>query len=426
VKIVITNHESRLNKGNQALLTSRVRTLRELIPAAEFTVFSYYPEIENELQDVKILEVLGRISLPRSAKKFKKDVQTVISLARCALWSVLHRCFHWNVKPLINNDGLKEYYQADLIISTGGDILTESYTTQGFLQSVLNYLFALLLEKPVVLYAESIGPFKRWWNTAIAKFFLNRVTLIMLREEISKGYLDCLRINTPMHVTADSAFLLEPASPQRVNEILVQEGMDAAAGRTLVGLSLSASISHYGFDNEYARKENYQEYKKSMAQLADYLIHTLNATILLVPHVTGPGDNDDRIAADDMCALIKNKQHIVSIKNQHTAEETKGIIGMCDLFIAARMHAAIAAVSMHVPTVAIAYSHKTHGIVAKMLDCGDYVLDIEDINYEDLTSVVSKAWKSREEIKKQLESIMGDIKQRAMKNAVLVKELIER
>ena len=46
----------------------------------------------------------------------------------------------------------------------------------------------------------------------IAKFLLKRMALITLRERISKQHLEELGItNVPIYLTADSAFLLEPA-----------------------------------------------------------------------------------------------------------------------------------------------------------------------------------------------------------------------
>ena len=67
------------------------------------------------------------------------------------------------------------------------------------------------------------------------------------------------------------------------------------------------------------------------------------------------------------------------------------------------MHAIIASTSMGVPTVAIAYSHKTHGIM-EILGCSKYVLDIKDLDYNTLASAISDVWNNRIKIRKKLES----------------------
>ena len=164
-----------------------------------------------------------------------------------------------------------------------------------------------------------------------------------------------------------------------------------------------------------------------MARTVDYLIDTLNATIVFIPHVTERWGNDDRTVADDICKIVIHKQKIVSIKNEYTAEEIKGIIGQCDLFIGARMHATIASTSMCVPTVAIAYSHKTHGIIGEMLGYNNYVLDVRNrsFDYDVLVSTTNDVWNNRLKIRKELELKMKHIKQRALLNSKLVKALIE-
>jgi len=417
-RIVITNFGHRLNKGSAALLNSTVSALRGFLPNSEFSVFTYYPEIENEVRDIKIFDII--------AKRSKSKILQVASyILGCTLWSILYNCFRLDIRKLRNKKGLSEYYSADIVMNTGGDVLTEDYGTLSFFFYTLNLLFALLLNKSVVLYAESIGPFKRWWNKIVAKFLLNRVKLVILREGSSKKCLEKLEINKiPVYVTADPAFLLEPASMQRIKEILEKEEIKEN-DRPLIGISASKIISLYGFRQLDNPSDKYFQYIKIMAKISDYLIINFKATVIFVPHVIGLGNNDDRIVADDIYELIENKQKVISIKNEYTAEETKGIIGQCDLFIGARMHATIASTCMHVPTVAVAYSHKMHGIIGKMMGYEQYVLDINDFNYNTSISVIDKAWSNRIRIREELKLKIKDIRQRALLSAKLVKELIE-
>jgi len=54
---------------------------------------------------------------------------------------------------------------------------------------------------------------------------------------------------------------------------------------------------------------------------------------------------------------------IQMIKGEYSSEELKGIISCFDLFIGARMHSVIAALSMSVPALAIAYIPKSRAIM---------------------------------------------------------------
>ena len=89
------------------------------------------------------------------------------------------------------------------------------------------------------------------------------------------------------------------------------------------------------------------------------------------------------------------------------------------------MHATIASTSMLVPTVAIAYSDKTHGIIGKMLGYEAYVLDVKDLSYDKLISKIDDAWKNRDMIKKDLEIKIPEIKEKAMLNGKLIKEVVD-
>ena len=416
-KVVIVNHGTRMNKGTAALLNSRIKTLREFIPNAEFTVFTYELDYELEmkyLQDIniKFYEVIFRLS-PRGIFK------TSVSIFKLFLYRI-----GLNTKPN-EKRGIQEYFNADVIISTGGDKLTEDYSPFAPFKNGINLSFGILLNKPVVLYAESIGPFNKWWNKIFVKFIFNKMCLIILREEISRKHLKELSINKPpIYVTADSAFLLKPAPHQIIKEIMSKEGIDET-NKPLIGMSVSKIIARYGFLDLKDKEEKYNKYINLMSKVVDYLIEKLNATVIFVPHVIGPRGNDDRTVADDIIDLIKNKHKCISIKKEYTTEELKGIIGQCDLFIGARMHATIAATSMPVPTIGIAYSHKMHGIIGEMLGQEKYVLDIKDLDYESLISTISDAWGNREEIKKYLEMKIPVIKERAMLNGKLIKEVIE-
>jgi colanic acid/amylovoran biosynthesis protein len=376
-------------------------------------------KVNISIRGKKLQEYASQSTAKARAKDSLATFLTLFLLFRCTLWAILHK-FGSNVNRSFCGKKLQEYYNADIILDTGGDVLTEDY---GFpFSHFVNLLFAILLDKPVVICAESIGKRTKF----IAKFIFNRTKLITLREECSLKHLQEIGVNKPpIYVTADVAFTLEPPSNERIKEILTKEGIREEY-KPLIGISVSKIISNYGFPELKSREDKYNEYVKLMSKSIDYLVDTLNATIVFVPHVIGPGDNnDDRIVADDICKLIKNRDKIVSIKEEYTPEELKGIIGQCDLFIGARMHATIASTSMLVPTVAIAYSDKTHGIIGKMLGYEMHVLDIKDLSYDTLISKIDDAWENREEIKKELKIRIPEIKGKAMLNGKLIKEVVD-
>jgi polysaccharide pyruvyl transferase WcaK-like protein len=302
-----------------------------------------------------------------------------------------------------------------VVINGGGDNLSGegNFPVNPF----INILYAILLNKPVVLYAESLGYYSNPILNYIAKFVFNRTNLILVREELSKKYLDDKGvINPKIYVTADPAFLLNAASQSHVYEILSKEGVDEIQ-KPLIGINPSGLISRFS-------GKGHQKAEDIMAKVIDNLAENLKATIIMIPHVYTPND-DDRVAIDRIFHKVKDKSKVEIIKNEYTPQELKGIIGQCDLFIGARMHATIASTSMLVPTVGIAYSHKMHGIIGKMLGQEKYVLYIRELKYEGLISTVNDAWENREKIKKELEMKIPMVKEKAMLNGKLVKELFD-
>lgn len=160
-----------------------------------------------------------------------------------------------------------------------------------------------------------------------------------------------------------------------------------------------------------------------MVKAIDYLTEKLNARVMLVPHVFLEGGHDDRFVARKIRQLVKNKDRTKLIANEYTPEELRGIIGRCDLFIGARMHANISAISMHVPTIAIAWSHKYYGIF-RTLGQEKYVCDVKTTTFDELISKINDAWSNREEIKKTLMRKVRIQEKLALFNGELVKDLL--
>lgn len=400
------------NKGNLALIYSSIETIKRFIPDAEFNLMGPDKLDHNELRIKKL------VGTGISIRKPHYTIISLLYLFKCVCIYIFKR-FGMHI-PISKNSRLFDYCDSDIVINSGGDSLSGEGGI-GCLGSFINIIYAILLNKPVVLCGESLGYFRNPIFNSIAKFVLNRTTLILVREKLSKKYLDDNGITNPkIYVTADLAFLLNAVPQSRVFEILSNEGIDAIQ-KPLIGINPSGLISRFSGKGHQKAEE---EFASILAKVVDNLVENLNATIIMIPHVY-TSNIDDRIAINRIFREVKNKPKVKIIKNEYTPQELKGIIGQCDLFIGARMHATIASTSMLVPTVGIAYSHKMHGIIGEMLGQENYVLDIKELNYENLISIIHDAWENREVIKKELEMKIPMVKEKAMLNGELVKELLD-
>lgn len=460
--ILIVNFGGTLNKGSAALVIGKYRVLSNHLDNPKFTLLTYPFGMQNlniGLEgDIQVKNILisgspkilfGKflVSFLLPIHKFFRSYFNTNICEKLEGYTFRYTCRELILDVLSSLHGylilfysgllyitsiyftiprslcpttLRIYYESDVIINTGGDVLTDDYSAASTYLS--NLFFGIALNKPVIILAESVGPFNSI-SKRIAKFILNRTKLITLREELSFDYLTTLGVDKPpIHVTADIAFALEPIEGEKLNSILSFERIPK--DKPLVGISASKIVSRFGFENINDSRAKYDKYLKIMAKLVDYLVSKINATILFIPHVYGPGDSDDRLVAVDMMELIINKENVVIINNEYSPEELKGIIGQCDLFIGSRMHAMIASTSMLVPTVAIAYSNKTHGVIGKMLGLDNYVLDIKDFSENELLNRVDLAWNNRANITAILEERIPLVKAAALSNGKLVGELI--
>lgn len=116
----------------------------------------------------------------------------------------------------------------------------------------------------------------------------------------------------------------------------------------------------------------------AVQKLIDYILNETDMNIALVPHVVNPVDNDGDVLHP---FETSNPERIVYISDNLSAEQYKYIISKARLGVFARTHAAIAAYSSLVPSLAIGYSSKSLGI-ASDLGMADYVINVEQISNE--------------------------------------------
>jgi colanic acid/amylovoran biosynthesis protein len=437
------------NKGSYAVASATIETLKQYLPDARFTSLVQFSEEFAEQHNVRVIR--NRLL---SSRKYSLGTMTKSSLylMRCALWGLLHNRFPRMARALVNNRELSEYANADVIV----DISMDLYCDGGGLAQVIEHskeiLIGVFLKKPVVIWAQSPGPFRSRLSRWLVRFTLNRVALLLLREEISLDYIRELGVKGPqIHITADPAFLMKPASKERARGILSRAGINGN-DRPLIGLTMGwSNIKLKNKAKWYLRymKSLYQtirtmlpeklfELRKrpanqfsspdtsnntivaEMAKVVDGVVEELGADVVLIPHDYNP-IADDRLLAKGILQRAKRSDRIKLIAEYLSAPEIKSVIGQCDLFIGGKMHANIAATSMHIPTVAIQYGHKFYGIM-RLLGQEKYVCN--KLAAEEARQKVKEAWSNRDKIRAELEVKAGIVKEHALYNAELVVDLL--
>ena len=435
VKIFIAENVPSLNKGEMTILEGMLESFK-ILGKVEVTMLSDLSDIDQLRYGtkVKIIDAKKALCLSGELVGHHQVVKIFVSflfLFQHLLFLLLYKISGSKALKLIKSEIWREYVESDVIIvghnGTFGAGWGGMFRTPVYLYYFYMPLFAKMLGKPIVLYGGSIPRFRRFRRIFErgAKFALNRIDLITLREDVSYRNLRDIGVkNDRVSVTPDLAFLLRPVSSEQAKEIMVREGIEESY-RPLIGMTVTRNRTFMAFPDINPEK-SYIKHNMIIAQVIDDLIAKFDAFVVFVPHCIGFGDElDDRIVAKDIFQIVKNKNRVKVITNEYAADELKGLIGQFDLFIGERIHSVVNAMSMCVPSIIIdRFTDERLGII-RMVGQENAIYYVENLNADTLLSKINDTWSKRDKIKKDLRSQIEIIQERAMLNGKLLKELLE-
>lgn len=360
-RVVLSGYYGFGNAGDEAILTSVVGALRREVPEVQITVLSAKPWQTASAHGV------------RAVNRFN-PFQVAGSIAR-----------------------------GDLLLSGGGGLLQDVTSVRSLLYYLGVICTALLLGKPVMLYANGLGPIRTAAGRLLTRAVLNRVDLITLRDARSREELEGIGVRRPpVFVTADPALLLAPAERDRVEEILAAEGI-RSQGRRLAGISVRRWGEPAGFLDVVARA-------------ADHVADAYGLLVILVP-MQFPEDYE-------ICTRIRDRMrseaHVLA--HNYEAAELLALFSRFEIVLAMRLHALIFCVLQGVPLVGIAYDPKVESFLH---DLGQPAIGAADcLSLELLKAGVDRAWVGRAAMREELGKLRARLQGLARKNAELAAALL--
>lgn len=413
-KILIRGTQAYESIGVRAMTICTMNIIQKHIPDAKFVFFSYNKLVDEELYknkgfDIEIIEYVGSplLMLNRlmKAKLFKN-------------------------KKNFNDPILNAMKSSDLIIDMFGDGFGDN--TGGKVSSMpsighsLQILMSKFLNKPDILFPQSIGPFNNYLVRKLAKYSMNKSERVVAREKYTQNYLEKIGVNKNLiNLTADTAFVLEPSPKEEIDSMFTELICDNK--KPLVGLNISQLLN-------YRSKNTEINYIEIMVNLVNYISNKYDVNILLLPHAIFPKNTgstaekeieEDTIAVKEVYKLVESK-NVFKIDDINLSEsDLKGIINQCEAFLGARMHANIAAVSSCVPTLAIAYSPKAPGIM-EMVGLEDYLCEFNELNLKDMTIKFDSLWENREQIKTKMIPRINELKEAVWENGKIAAKLLNK
>lgn len=407
-RILLINVHSSCNAGDAALTEVTLEQLQANIPAAKITLSMDDPASHSG--DGAVVESLFTwIKQPEGGGRGRWKLASLFWLAPGTLLPILTarisgRPF-FRLTPPAWRSTLNAYLQADLVVSKPGGFLYSSGLGLSLLVSLYTMILALAAGKPLYLFPQSIGPFRRGWERWLVRQVLSRARLIMVREEISILELAACGLSRErVQLMPDVAFAFRGAPPA-----------EAAAWRPDLRSFIESRCPLLGITaiNWGAQNPTFQHqeaYESACAAAARYFIEKIHGRVIFFPQVWGPFEaQDDRVSARRIARRLADlKSEVLLVDDPVPPRILKSLYGRLDILIGSRMHSNIFALSEGVPVLAIGYQSKTAGII-RMMGLSEWMIPIQETSAETLTQKLDQLWQRRQEVREHIRGIFPEL-----------------
>jgi len=413
IRVHIIHVGSMANKGTRALLKSDVYVLRSVI-GSDVVISVSTTDIcgvrRLNLPLAKVLPPVVDIPYERSdffAKKFRirRDSLTYKVIAAGFLLLMFVEAFLSVFSTVLEKIGLSGFYRKEVLKSLKEADIVISYSDENFKEAAsylpLNVywvaawwsmlfsrtwdvLCAKFFGKHVVMFPNSVGPFRTWFGRLMARSVLNMMDFILIREPISYNIVNALGVKPPKILTSDTTILLEGNSG---------EALFKGVPGPILGVSP-------GFYAQTLSKEDIKRYIICHARALDLAIEKFGFTVAFLPLYISGFPYDDLEVSKLIMEKMENKRHTF-LYEAKSIECFKSALDHANLVVSSKMHPAVLAVSDGVPAICIAYDQKQVGFF-QLLGLDECVLLIRDFSGEALFQKINNVWARREEIRKML------------------------
>jgi colanic acid/amylovoran biosynthesis protein len=383
LRVLVTNSIT-LNGGDAAIVEATASSLRKAAGAEiQFTIFDRQPDAAAKLfPKFEFRPWPWDVFFPSPAtSRLSRAHRRVTRLRAYAAAFLLGRGARRVPKFILKPREwqlLLEYAEADLVVSKGGTYLVEIYDLAPHL---FDFRLCMLLRRPLVLAAQSLGPFNDpRTQRALSKVF--RRALVFVRDEKSLEHIQRLGVNSgTVRISADCAFAL--ADP---------DVLTAARVRPLrKPLSVAVSVREWRHFQATDPASGMERYANSLRALVGHLVRHHDSRVTFLSTCQGLSDywTDDSVVARQIVeTLPQDVEHAVVVDHHyHTPAELLEELANFDLAVSTRMHFAILALAAGVPVLPIAYEFKTIELFRR-LGMATEVLDIETIEPEEAVSAL--------------------------------------
>lgn len=389
VKILIPNATGPSNPGDQAILQSMIRILRQIpVKIDEIALHSTDHHLYKKSHGIKVKPTIYMWA----GFQNKNPLVRMIRLFRLLL-SYLTTKFGFSV--VISSDLrvlLNDYKRADLIVFAGGGYLRSQKgltQTLNLLMNLAMFQFAKLYRKKTIVAPISIGPFGYSWHEKLTARTMKEFAAVFLREERSYNLLKKHKVKNIIHANDLALLATHPQTKKSSRDTFT------------VGFTI----------RDWLPKEKQLCLETSYAEALTQFSRKTGALIQPIAQVDNNmyGDRDR-----DVAIHVIDKLHAAGVKTLplKTVKAYPGdttIYGEIDLLMGMRMHSLIFAILQNTPFVAVSYEHKTEGLM-QTLGLSHLCVQSNKATGKNLQALLFEVYEKKDVLKKSLASSLTRIK----------------
>ncbi len=358
MKVLVINQCS-TNKGDRAVLYFVLRELGRN-GVDQITVSASNPEYWEDKPDfpekgVRVIPWGWDTSRKKGAGFWGKVIHRVwkVILKRQIHFPLVRRALiagrrPWYLRFLVNKQFTEAVKDADIVISTGGHHVTTMFVPDAVTPQIFDMAAALLYDKPLVLWSQSIGnfKFKSPKSRLMVEKILSGAERISIRDEDSAEQIKKMGVSLD-HVskTRESVFGLCDIVKSRIrpNE------------RPAV---MGVAVYVHTRANRLQEHENHPRY---FAALVDHAIEAGYKVRFFPMELQGT----DRACIEAVINNVDKKENCEIVEGFPGTSDHINAVARCKMFVGHKTHSQIFSLVAATPLLAIAYHKKTEDFMAQ-------------------------------------------------------------
>lgn len=383
MRITISNVFGSSNRGDALLVEALHAAIRSAFgPEAALSGVAHFPELERaHLPDVAWSPPPARsYAANKWVRRGVNAVRTLGSLGYAAvgapaLWPLLP-------PPAAQRASIRALRDADLVISCAGGFLLD--VNASILGNLMQMRIAKRFGRPLILAPQTIGPIRSPRLRALTAHTLAKADLICAREQYTYDFLvgDLGLPAERVLRTTDIAF--EHGSVDAAGGAQALSDLGFAPDEAFIG----ATVVDWAFPAAASPAAAKAAYRDKVVALLTRIHEATGRRILLFNQVSSDLALGREVVARCGPAAILDEA-------DRSTPVMRGMIERADLFLGSRFHSCVFALLGRVPTVSLAYTYKSTGI---MQDLGleDRVWDIDAFDVNELADLIKRLVEQRE------------------------------